>query len=56
MLEERCQVVAEGVAVRHLVDEIETKSDVSDVLWRQKVTDCADMFVTQLDIGWAVVG
>ena len=51
MLAERRRVVAGGVAVRYLVDEGKPRSDVSDVLWRRKVTDCADMFVTGLDIG-----
>ena len=51
MLAERLHDVAEGVAVRYLVDEAKPRSDISDVLWRMKVTDCADMFVTGLDIG-----
>ena len=51
MLAERRHVVAEGVAVRYLVDEAKPRSHISDVLWRRKVTDCADMFVTGLDIG-----
>ena len=51
MLAKRRHVVAEGVAVRYLVDEAKARSDISDVLWRRKVTDCADMFVTGLDIG-----
>ena len=50
MLAEGRQVVAEGVAVRYLVDEAKPRSDISDVLWRKKVTDCADMFVTGLYI------
>ena len=48
---ERRHGVAEGVAVRYLVDEAKQRSDASDVLWRRKVTDCAVMFVTGLDIG-----
>ena len=51
MLAERRHVVAEGITVRYLVDEDKPRSDISDVLWRRKVTDCADMFVTGLDIG-----
>ena len=51
MLAERRHIVAERVAVRYLVDEAKPRSDVSDVLWRRKVTDYADMFVTGLDIG-----
>ena len=51
MLSERFHVTAEGVAVRDLIDEAKPRSDVSDVLWRGKVTNCADMFVTGLDVG-----
>ena len=51
MLAERRHVVAEGVAVRYLVDEAKPRSDIGDVLWRRKVTGCADMFVTGLDVG-----
>ena len=50
MLAERRHVVAEGVAVRYLTDEAKPRSNVSDVLWRRKVTDCAGMFVTGMDI------
>ena len=51
MLAERRRVVAERVALRYLVDEAKPRSDVSDVFWRRKVTDCANMYVTGLDIG-----
>ena len=51
MLAERRHVVAEGIAVRYLVDKAKPRSDISDVFWGRKVTDCADMFVTGLDNG-----